>query len=237
MGIFNIYKPAGLTPLEVLEKLRGKKPELVGQKLTYAGRLDPLAEGVMLVLSGEDIKNKDQFLRLSKTYEIEVLFGVSTDTGDVLGLVQEFGNKKVVTRDEVEKVVRGFLGPRRQTAPPFSSPGLDGKIFEKEVEIYTVSVGEEVSLSTDFLLSDIIKRVGVVTGDFRQREIIKHWSEVLVDKSKVFSICKLVISASSGTYMRLLAEEVGQELNLPYLAYHIKRVKVGNYEVGDALTL
>ena len=144
MPIINIYKPAGFTPLEALEKLRTQKPELVGakavgdgspgasralrEKMTYAGRLDPLAEGVMLVVTGEDIARKDEFLNLAKTYEVEVLFGLATDTGDVLGLVTELLPAELRI-EEVTKASASLIGRRLQTAPRYSAPVSMVKIY------------------------------------------------------------------------------------------------------------
>jgi tRNA pseudouridine55 synthase len=84
--IFNINKPAGMTPLEALESLRASRPELAGAPMTYAGRLDPLACGVLVVLTGEDVHSKEQFLGLDKQYEAEILFGFETDSYDILGI-------------------------------------------------------------------------------------------------------------------------------------------------------
>ena len=82
-----VYKKIGETPLMALEALRFDHPEWVGLPMTYAGRLDPVAEGVLLVLVGEDCKEKDKYLSLTKEYELSVLFGFDTDTYDLLGEV------------------------------------------------------------------------------------------------------------------------------------------------------
>lgn len=81
------YKALGQTPLECLEELRVSRPDLADLPLTYAGRLDPLACGLLIVLAGEECKNKDQYLGLDKTYEFEMLVGFATDTYDLLGVV------------------------------------------------------------------------------------------------------------------------------------------------------
>ncbi len=236
MAIFNIYKPAGLTPLLALEKLRGQKPELADIKMTYAGRLDPLAEGVMLVVTGEDIGRKDEFLNLAKTYEVEVLFGVATDTGDVLGLVTEFGSAEL-NIEEIKTATAGLVGRRVQTAPPYSAPGLDDKVFSKEIEIFSIEVGELTRISAPDLLFDVEKRVGEVTGDFRQAKITACWQKYLANSSQTFSVVKLTISASSGTYIRVLAEDLGRVLGVPALAYKIKRTRVGAYQISEATSL
>lgn len=85
--IYNIYKPIGQTPLEALEKFRAKKKLPKELKITYAGRLDPMAEGVLLLLTGDKVHEKEKYLNLDKTYRAQILFGVSTDTFDVLGKI------------------------------------------------------------------------------------------------------------------------------------------------------
>ena len=86
-GVIKVYKKAGETPLDCIQNLKKERPELGLLPVTYAGRLDPLAEGVLLLLVGEECKKKDEYLNLSKEYEVEVLFGFATDTYDLLGKV------------------------------------------------------------------------------------------------------------------------------------------------------
>ena len=87
--VVTLYKNEGETPLECLNRFRIEQPEYKDAVLSYVGRLDPMAEGILLVLVGEENKNREKYLGLDKVYEVDVLFGVATDTGDVLGkLVQ-----------------------------------------------------------------------------------------------------------------------------------------------------
>lgn len=84
---FLLYKNPGETPLTALKRLRYLAQISSDIPLTYAGRLDPLAEGLLIVLGGEECKKKEQFLAVDKVYECTVLLGFATDTGDVLGLL------------------------------------------------------------------------------------------------------------------------------------------------------
>ncbi len=79
-------KQVGETPLACMERFQAAHPEYAGVKMTYAGRLDPIASGLLLVLTGDAVHTKDQFLGLSKTYECTAILGASTDTYDVLGV-------------------------------------------------------------------------------------------------------------------------------------------------------
>jgi tRNA pseudouridine55 synthase len=85
--VINVYKKAGQTPLDCINTLKKEKEELRFIPMTYAGRLDPLAEGVLLILTGDECHKKDQYLSLPKEYEVDVLFGFATDTYDVMGKV------------------------------------------------------------------------------------------------------------------------------------------------------
>lgn len=89
MSVITIYKKIGETPLEALTRLRESVPEYKEETLSYAGRLDPMAAGVMLVLAGDANKEREKYLNLEKDYSAEILFGISTDTYDTLGLITE----------------------------------------------------------------------------------------------------------------------------------------------------
>ena len=94
-----LWKEEGETPLGCIERARGEGRIPDGEKATYAGRLDPMAEGVLLVLVGDGVYQKDEYLKLSKEYEVEVLIGVSSDTGDILGIIEEVNNNVFLSRD------------------------------------------------------------------------------------------------------------------------------------------
>ena len=85
-NVYRVHKEWGETPLVCLERLRATEGIDANVPMTYAGRLDPAAEGELIILVGEECKNKDAYSGLSKTYVAEILFGVSTDTYDLLGI-------------------------------------------------------------------------------------------------------------------------------------------------------
>ena len=91
MKVHQIYKKIGETPLQALEKHRKQKKIPSNAKLTYAGRLDPMASGVLLILQGATQKQRERYMGLGKTYEVKILFGFSTDSYDLLGLPRASG--------------------------------------------------------------------------------------------------------------------------------------------------
>jgi tRNA pseudouridine(55) synthase len=237
-----IYKNEGETPLECLERFRLEQPLYKDAVLSYAGRLDPMAEGAMLVLVDEENKNREKYLNLDKTYEVEILFGVKTDTGDILGLVQE--TKDIPTEKEVNEVLQFFVGAFVQKYPSYSSRTVDGKplfqwaregkldeikIPERTSEIYSIELLDKCFLKGEEILVQVKERIGKVKGDFRQEETISSWEKVLEQrKEKSFPFIRIQVHCSSGTYMRTLSERVAEQLDTVGLAWSINRLGYGS---------
>lgn len=236
-------KQIGETPLEALEKVRIEHGFDASVSMTYAGRLDPMAEGLLIVLAGEECKNKEQYLGLDKEYEVEVLLGFATDTGDLLGMVKgvEGEVKSEIKKDRVEEILGSLVGKFVQEYPKFSSKTVGGKpLFAraksgelpdemptKEVEIFNIEFLGERKINNKELLDYIEENISKVKGDFRQDEIITLWRSILQDSLFDIPTLKIRVNCSSGTYMRALAEKIGEKLGVPTLAFSIERTKVG----------
>lgn len=152
-----LYKPVGMTPLEAINKFREINKNYAGKKMCYAGRLDPMAEGVLLVLVGEETKKIGQYLGFDKEYMTEILVGISTDSGDVLGIAhkgvlinnskadkeekikqanknQDYKNNKLRDADserelikKLKKIIKELKGKYEQKIPAFSSYKIKGR--------------------------------------------------------------------------------------------------------------
>ena len=125
-----LNKKEGETPLEALEIFRIKNNKYKDIKMTYAGRLDPMASGLLLILAGEETKNKEKYLVLDKEYDFEVLFGFSTDTFDVLGKVlfnYELSITNYELKNRIKSKLQDFLGEQVQKYPIYSSKTVAGK--------------------------------------------------------------------------------------------------------------
>ncbi|MFA6459394.1 MAG: hypothetical protein WCV79_03300 [Candidatus Paceibacterota bacterium] len=245
-------KKLGETPLEAVERLRDRDSELRDLPMTYAGRLDPLAEGVLLILSGADCKMKEKYSEFDKEYEVSVLFGVKTDSYDLLGmpevLVGEHDNGHMVERAQTLEIKK-YEGTFEQDYPPFSSKTVGGKPLhelarngklpaimpKKEVNIYFIEKKGETAINGKELLLHIKEVAGSVKGDFRQPEIVAKWTEVLRGKeSVIFPIISIKVKCSSGTYMRSLAQNMGKDADLGALAFSIVRTRIFTVE-GEVL--
>ena len=238
------YKALGETPLEALERVRIEKGISKDLPMTYAGRLDPLAEGLLILLVGEECKKKEEYLGLDKVYETEVLFGVETDTGDLLGRIKnvELRIKNEIQREELEEKILKYKGKFVQEYPMYSSKTVDGKplfmyaregeeveVPKREVEVFSIDVLEEKEIGVEELLKKASEKISLVKGDFRQEETLRLWRESLQDLSQKFSIIKFRIHCGSGFYVRQFAMSLGNDLGSGALAYSIKRTKIGNF--------
>ena len=263
MPILNVYKSKGLTPLQTINLLREKFPEYKNETIGFAGRLDPLAHGVLLLMVGEETtKQKDKYLNLPKEYEFEAVFGVGTDTYDALGLINVIANevkqaprndKKLKT--EIETFIKSKLGKQIQTYPPYSSKPVNGKplfmwakekkldaieIPKREIEIYDFELIEIQTISAANLENEIMKQIESVEGDFRQEQIKTTWKTFFANSQKLktnnkFLTARFKISCSSGTYIRSLIHELGNWTGMEAIALEILRTKVGPYHVNDSL--
>ncbi|MEI6863854.1 MAG: hypothetical protein WCK46_00570 [Candidatus Adlerbacteria bacterium] len=249
--VLNLYKQLGETPRERLDRLRAQKPEYAHEVLSYAGRLDPMAEGVMITLVGSANKMREAYLDMSKEYVLDVLFGFATDTYDALGRIMENGDTAALTKKAIEKGLNEFRGHVSQEYPPYSSKTVEGKsLFEwaragalgalvlprKTVTIYDISLQGIYKIKEPALLSYIETAIDKVHGDFRQEEIVAGWKRKLsASGDREFPCATIKISCSSGTYARSIAHGLGKDLGIPALALHILRTKVGDYESSKSL--
>jgi tRNA pseudouridine55 synthase len=210
-----------------------------------------MAEGVMLVMVGEENKEREKYLGLDKEYECEVFLGVGTDTYDVLGRIGEVASAPVSTpaRASIESHLASFVGKYIQKYPPFSSKTVKGKalfqlakdgelreedIPSRGVEVYSAEVLSLGDISVQILETRILKNISLVQGDFRQEEIVADWKKFFVSRlaGEMLPVVKIKVSCGSGTYIRSIAHELGKKLGVPALALSILRTKVGEYDVS-----
>lgn len=214
------YKNQGETPLECLERIRLEKGIDLEIPMTYAGRLDPMAEGMMIFLVGKECKEKEKYTSSDKEYEIEILIGVKTDSYDLLGMIESVDLQKKMP--DMAK----YIGKFDQKYPEYSSKVIAMKEIpedmpSKEVEIYSIESLESRLISGGEIAKQTIEKINKVKGNFRQDKIIEGWKEFGKTYGKDgFKIIKLMVACSSGTYMRALANNLGG------LAFSIKRTKI-----------
>lgn len=249
--VVNLYKKLGETPRERLERLREQKAQYRYETLSYAGRLDPMAEGVLLCLAGAANQRHEEYLDFSKEYLLDILFGFSTDSYDILGKALASGDASAIRKQDVQYALNEFRGTIRQEYPAFSSKPVEGRsLFQwaranmlggvalphKDVSIYEIDVHSMYKIKEPTLVAYIEDSIGKVRGDFRQEEILNQWHRYLSkDGARSWPCAQVFLSCSSGTYARSIANAVGQHLGTPAIALHILRTKVGEYDISKAL--
>lgn len=241
--ILKLYKNLGETPLECISRFKDQNPGYEETKMTYLGRLDPMAEGLLLVLAG-NTREKEKYLSLDKTYEFEVLWGFESDTYDILGKMSA-GDFPQKLENKMPKVLEMIQEKKSQEYPAFSSRTVSGKslfmwarenkieeidIPTRSIKIFSIEHIHTRAITGREILKEVEERVVQVTGDFRQKEVLGTWRNALIAKpNETFLVSKLVADVSSGTYIRGLAHEMGKILKCGALAWSIKRIRVGEY--------
>ncbi|MGB5926024.1 MAG: tRNA pseudouridine(55) synthase TruB [Dehalococcoidia bacterium] len=202
--MFLVDKPKGLTSSRVVERIKKK----FNVKTGHTGTLDPLATGLLVILTGKFTKNASSFLKLDKAYEVKVVLGVETDTFDSEGMVLR-RNDNEVTREELEKVLKEFAGDIWQTPPLFSAKKITGR------KAYQLA------------------RKGI-SVDIPPKKVSIHSLELKEFRFPYFTIA---CEVSSGFYVRSLAHDIGEKLGVGATVVDVRRTRVGPYRVEQAKRL
>lgn len=241
-GVWLCNKPVSITPLEAILELKKQKPALKNKPITYAGRLDPMAEGLLILLAGKKVHEKEKFLKLDKTYEVKAVLGFSSDSFDLLGLPQKV-NGPAPTKKEVASSLSSLKGLVTLPLPAFSSPVHKGKplhvwarqnskieLPKRKSNIHSINHLRISKISTSVLLNYLTKNISKVNGDFRQDKVLNAW-RLLLAQDSILTTLSFEVSCESGTYIRSLVHELGNKLHSGAIVYTLKRTKAGPYSL------
>ncbi len=204
-GVLLLDKPGGLSSNTALQRARRV---FSAAKAGHTGTLDPMATGLLPLCFGEATKFSADLLEADKTYEADVCFGITTDTGDAEGQVLERCQAQI-ERHQLDSVLPRFRGKILQVPPMYSALKRDGQPLYR------------------------LARQGVeVEREAREVTI----SELLVLDAAV-DRCRLRVTCSKGTYIRTLAEDIGRALHCGAHLSALRRVVVGDLAVGQAVSL
>ena len=205
-GILIIDKPAGLTSHDVVNRVRRI---LQQRSIGHLGTLDPMATGVLPLVTGT-LTRLAQFYTISeKVYEGRIRFGFATDTYDAEGEATTAPQPVSLNAKAVEALAARFRGVIEQTPPPFSAKKIHGvpayKLARQQKEV-------------------VLKPVQVEVKEF---EILG----VEIDRVRFRA------RVASGTYMRSIAHEMGRELACGAHLESLRRTSVAEFNLDDAHTL
>ncbi len=208
--ILLIDKPRGLVSFDIVRRLR----KLLGvRKIGFAGTLDPRASGLMVVGVGEGTKKLHEYTKLSKVYEAEILIGESRTTGDLDGEIVASVPVGDLSRERVEEALAKLQGSLFLPVPRYSAIKQGGTALYAKARR-----GEDFEVP--------IKPMEVRAVSLKS--IRKEGDRV--------RICA-TFDVGSGTYIRSLAEKLGEELGYPATLAELRRVSVGDFLLKDALPL
>ncbi|MBI2357084.1 hypothetical protein HYV12_03490 [Candidatus Dojkabacteria bacterium] len=241
--VISLYKPIGVSPVELINQFKAENPEYKDEVVSYAGRLDPLAHGVMVLLIGEANKQRREYEKSDKTYEFKAILGFKTDSYDICGIVQAEPTVKIFTEESLRPTIESFKGKQEQYFPPFSSFRIKGKplfkwardgkldeieIPKKNIEVYNIELLKIETIKGKELLNKIVSRINLLKGDFRQDTIIEKWNAVM-DANREYQILSMKADVSSGTYIRGIVDELGKRLGYMATTFEIQRTRSGKY--------
>jgi tRNA pseudouridine55 synthase len=203
-GIILVNKPKGITSHDVVDIVRRR---LKFRKVGHAGTLDPIAEGLLIILVGRYTKSFSRFANFDKEYTGVMKLGEVTTTGDSQGEISKKSDYANIDINRIHEVFSSFQGEIGQIPPMVSAIRKDGK------RLYNLA------------------RQGIVV-ERPPRKITIHSLKILnVD----FPYVEFYAHCSKGTYIRKLAEDIGEKLSCGAHMVKIVRLSIGNFKLSEAV--
>ncbi|MCX7845876.1 MAG: tRNA pseudouridine(55) synthase TruB [Dictyoglomaceae bacterium] len=201
-----INKPPGITSFTVVKKIR----EITGiRKIGHMGTLDPRACGLMIIGLDKAVRLEEYILTLKKTYIVEIVFGIRSETYDRESKVFKY-NPKNLNEKNLEDIIKSLIGEREQTPPNFSALHIKGK---RAYEL--ARKGEEIFLSK--------RRITIYNANLKYFE------------KGIFPRAIIEFTVSSGTYIRGLVRDIGDIINIPTITSFLLRTQIGKFHINNAL--
>lgn len=205
-GVLIIDKPAGLTSHDVVNRVRRS---LQQRSVGHLGTLDPLATGVLPLVTGNLTRLAQFYTASEKTYEGTIRFGFATDTYDAEGSPAGPAVAVQVSLEQLGELAAGFRGVIEQMPPPFSAKKIQGvpayKLARKNKEVLLEPVQVEIHAF----------------------EILEADGERATFRARV----------ASGTYMRSVAHDMGQKMGCGAHLESLRRTQVAEFDLACAHTL
>lgn len=179
------------------------------KRVGHAGTLDPLATGVLIVLLGKATKLFDQFMGMDKAYRSTLQLGLKTSTADTQGQTLVEKDFKNISSHKIHDVFGKYQGELKQLPPMYSAVKFKGK------KLYELA------------------RKGIV--------VEREPRQIRIDRLEIENISlphvQFYLECSKGTYVRQLAEDIGEDLGCGACISQIQRVKVGQFSLSEAISL
>ena len=211
-GVLNIDKPPSITSHNVVAQVRRiLKARDKKIKVGHTGTLDPFATGVLLVALGSATRLIEYSHHQDKEYETVITLGATSDTDDVTGKILETDMKGLdePKLNEIENILKQFVGTIKQVPPAYSAIKIKGERSYK-----LARQGSNHSLPT--------------------KQVTVH---SLVLKKYEYPHLTLLVTCSTGTYIRSLARDIGANLGVGAFVKQLNRTRIGPHKIDNSVKL
>ena len=204
--VFSVWKPPQITSYDIIRKIKSKFKNI---KIGHCGTLDPFAEGILIICTGDFTKKTSQFMDYPKTYLADIKLGEETDTLDCTGSIIK-SNKIDSNLSEIDilNVLKKYVGEINQVPPYFSAKKICG------VKMYS------------FARNDIFIRTKPFKVKINSIELLSFSNFVI----------SLKINCNKGTYIRSLARDISNELGTYGYLSKLKRVSIGDFNRNNSIS-
>ena len=185
------------------------KQEKFKLKVGHAGTLDPLATGLLIICTGKETKNIDQYQAAEKEYTGTFVLGATTPCFDLEKEIDQYYPTDHITPEMIHAAAQKFTGTFEQVPPIFSAIRINGR---RAYKIARSGKTAEIKAKTISITEFEITRIAMPEVDFR-------------------------IVCSKGTYIRSLARDLGEELNSGAHLSALCRTRIGAFKLEDAMTI
>lgn len=209
-GFLNIDKPKGMTSHDVVAQIRRwLKERGYIIKVGHAGTLDPLATGVLIICLGAATRLSDYVMHQKKLYRAQIHLGIATDTYDAEGAIIAEQTVHHITLTGIKTALASFIGSFEQMPPMYSA------IKQRGRKLYELArAGQYVARQPRAVVIDEI--------------IVEDWSN---------PILTIDVRCSAGTYVRSLAHDLGEKLDVGGHLSGLRRLASGKFRIENAISL
>jgi tRNA pseudouridine55 synthase len=211
-GFVNLLKPPGMTSHDVVQVVR---KTLQTRSVGHTGTLDPAAAGVLVLTVGQATRLGEYLLESDKSYRTEITFGISTDSGDAEGLITGCAPAADVTKDGVRRMLTGLTGTISMRPPAHSAVSVGGKRLYK-----LAHAGKQVEAPER-------------TVTIREMKLLEFHPATHEPTARAL----VDVTCSKGTYIRSLAQMLGEKLGCGAYLSMLLRTKVGAFTADTAVTV
>ena len=218
-NIFAVFKPKGPTSHDIINEIR----KITGaRKVGHAGTLDPLASGILVVGVGREATRKlNEIVAKEKEYIADIKLGEESSTDDEEGEKISLKVNKFPSLEEIEAVVKSFIGKIMQTPPIYSAIKISGQPAYRLVREGKVVVLEPREVE----IKDI--------------KILKYetFLKKFLGDAKKGPFLKLKVTTGPGVYIRALARDIGRKLGIGGYLANLERIRVGEFTRENAVKI